>query len=203
MRIIVIGASGVIGSAVAKNLSSGSPVHEVIGASRSAGDPRVDIESRESIDAFYEAVGSFDAVVCCAGSASFGPLDGLSDEDFQLGLRSKMMGQINLVRSGLARVADGGSFTLTSGVLFDEPIPGSAALALVNGALIGFVRAAALELSRGVRINVVSPPWVAETLEAMGRDPSSGMTAAKVAITYREAAEGARSGEVLDARAFV
>ncbi len=198
MRIIVVGASGVIGRAVAENLSAD---HEVVGASRK-GEHRVDIESRESIGALYKEVGSFDAVVCCAGSATFGTLAELSEDDFQVGLRSKMMGQINLVRSGLECIADGGSFSLTSGVLFDEPIPGSAALAMVNGALIGFVRASALEMPRGIRVNVVSPPWVAETLEAMGRDPSGGLPAAKVALSYREAVQGSRTGEILDARAF-
>ena len=199
MRVIVVGATGTIGRAVRDDLAER---HEVVGVRRSEGDLRVDIASRASIETFYERVGEFDAVVCCAGSASFGGLADLSDDEFALGLESKLMGQINLVRSGLARVRDGGSFTLTSGVLFDEPIPGSAALALVNGGLVGFVRASSLEMPRGVRINVVSPPWVAETLVALGRDPSTGMPAERVARSYREAVEGTRNGEMIDSREF-
>jgi NAD(P)-dependent dehydrogenase (short-subunit alcohol dehydrogenase family) len=106
------------------------------------------------------------------------------------------------VRVGLPYISDNGSFTLTSGVLSTEPIPGSAAISLVNAGLEGFVRAAALETPRGIRVNVVTPPWVSETLEAMGQDASTGMPAAKVAAAYVESLESQRTGEVLDARSF-
>ena len=112
------------------------------------------------------------------------------------------MGQVNVVRAGMATIRDGGSFTLTSGVLSTEPMRGSAAISLVNAGLEGFARAAALEMPRGVRINVVSPPWVSETLEAMGRDADAGMPAAQVARAYVESVEGSENGEVLDARAY-
>jgi len=110
--------------------------------------------------------------VCAAGKAAFAGLEDLTDAGFELSVSNKLMGQVNLVRLGLARVRDGGSFTLTSGVLAAEPTPGSAAISLVNAGVEAFARAAALEMPRGTRINVVSPPWVAETLQAMGRDPS-------------------------------
>ena len=112
------------------------------------------------------------------------------------------MGQVNLVRIGFSHITDRGSFTLTSGVLSQEPMPGSAAISLVNSGIEGFVRAAALEMPKGVRINVVSPPWVKETLEAMGRDSSSGMPTATVAKAYVESVEGAKNGVVIDARIF-
>ena len=147
-----------------------------------------------------EAVAPFDAVVCAAGQAKFGAIDTLTDEDFHLSLSNKLMGQVNLVRVGLNYIRDHGSITLTSGVLAREPIPGSAAISLVNAALEGFVRAAALEMPRGIRINVVSPPWVSETLTAMGKDGSGGMPAAKVARAYVESVEGRLNGEVIDAR---
>jgi NAD(P)-dependent dehydrogenase (short-subunit alcohol dehydrogenase family) len=109
------------------------------------------------------------------------------------------MGQVNLVRIGAASVADGGSFTLTSGVLSHSPMPGSSAISLVNAGLEGFARAAALELPRGIRINVVSPGWVTETLVAMKMDPSAGTPAATVARAYVRAVEGSTTGKVLDA----
>ncbi|MDF0555430.1 SDR family oxidoreductase [Kamptonema sp. UHCC 0994] len=99
-------------------------------------------------------------------------------------------------------ISDRGSFTLTTGVLAREPIPGSAALSLVNGGLEGFVRAAALEMPRSIRINVISPPWVSETLEAMGQDGANGMPAAKVALAYVDSLEGERSGEIIDPRSL-
>lgn len=63
-------------------------------------------------------------------------------------------------------------------------------------------RAAALELPDRRRINVVSPPWIAETMEAMDRDSVAGLRAATVARAYVESVEGEATGEVLDARDF-
>ncbi len=126
----------------------------------------------------------------------------LTDADFQLGLDSKLMGQVNVVRLGLAGMADGGSFTLSSGVLSQHPIPESAAISMVNAGLEGFVRAAALGMPKSIRVNVVSPPWVCETLESLGRDPSTGLSASIVARAYAASVEGTMTGEVLDARDY-
>ena len=199
MKIIVIGASGTIGRPVADKLSER---HEVIRVGRTQGDYQVDIASTESIHALLQAVAPFDAVVSAAGTARFNPLEQLTDEDFAFSIGNKLLGQVNLVRLGLAHMKDKGSFTLTSGTLSQEPMLGSAAISLVNAALEGFVRAAALDLPRGIRVNVVSPPWVSETLEAMGRDGATGMRADQVARAYIESVEGTANGYVLDARKF-
>jgi len=199
MKIIVIGATGTIGSAVVGALAKR---HEVVRVGNKKGDHRVDLASPDSLKKLFRAVAPFDAVICAAGLAKFRPLKELTDEDFELGFSNKLMGQINVVRLGLAQIADYGSFTLTSGVLSQEPMPGSAAISPVNAGIEGFVRAAALEMPRGVRINAVSPPWVKETLVALGMDPSSGMPAASVAKAYAESVEGTKNGLVIDARAF-
>jgi NAD(P)-dependent dehydrogenase (short-subunit alcohol dehydrogenase family) len=199
MRIVVIGASGTIGRAVTQALSTR---HELVRVGRSGGDFQADIARPATLRALFEAAAPFDAVVCAAGQAAFGALTELSDEDFQLGLASKLMGQVNLVRLGMAAISDGGSFTLTSGVLSQHPVPGSAAISPVNAGVEAFARAAALELPRGIRVNVVSPPWVSETLEAMGRDPASGLPASQVANAYIASVEGGMTGEVLDARVY-
>ncbi|HSU17464.1 short chain dehydrogenase [Longimicrobium sp.] len=200
MKVIVIGGTGTIGDPVADALVAKG--HEVVRAARSSGDVRVDITSTASIEELFRAVGRFDTLVSCAGSGAWKPLEQLTDEDFETSLHNKLMGQVNLVRRGLATVADGGSFTVTSGVLAHDPMPGSAAISLVNAGLEGFVRAAALEAPRGVRVNVVSPPWVSETLKAMGMDPSGGMPAAEVARAYVASVEGTQNGAVIDARSF-
>jgi NAD(P)-dependent dehydrogenase (short-subunit alcohol dehydrogenase family) len=199
MKVVVVGAGGTIGQPVVRALSAR---HEVVRVGHTRGDYQVDISSRDSIERLYEAIGDFDALVCAAGKAAFAGLEDLTDADFELSVSNKLMGQVNLVRLGLARVRDGGSFTLTSGVLAAEPTPGSAAISLVNAGVEAFARAAALEMPRRTRINVVSPPWVAETLQAMGRDPSAGLPAARVAAAYVESVEGRRNGVVLDARRF-
>lgn len=200
MKIIVIGATGTIGSRVAELLGSD---HDVIKVGHKSGDFRVDISSKDSIAKLFKDVGPFDAVVCAAGLAKFGKIDELSDEDYMLGLSSKLMGQVNLVRVGRNLINDNGSFTLTSGVLSQQPMVGSSSISLVNAGIEGFVRAAALEMQRGMRVNAVSPVWVKETMEAMGMDSSSGMPAGKVAFAYKESVEGKRTGEVLDVRDFV
>jgi len=199
MRVIVVGATGTIGKAVVKLLAL---EHEVVKAASKSGDYLVDISQKSSIEKLFREAGSFDALVCAAGAARFGPLAELSDEDFQLGVSSKLMGQVNLVRIGLNFIRDKGSFTLTSGVLSQQPTPGSASISSVNAAIEGFVHAAALELPRGVRINAVSPPWVRETMQALGMNGSSGMPAERVAQAYLASISGTRSGNVINARDF-
>jgi NAD(P)-dependent dehydrogenase (short-subunit alcohol dehydrogenase family) len=200
MKVLVVGGTGTIGRAVAGALRAEG--HEVVSAERSGGDVRVDITSPESVRALFAQAGRVDAIVSCAGGAAWKPLAELTDEDFEMSLHYKLMGQVNLARYGVDSVADGGSITLTSGVLASEPMPGSAAVSLVNAGLEGFARAAALDMPRGIRINVVSPPWVTETLQAMGMDTSHGMPAADVARAYVDALGGAHNGQVLDARTY-
>jgi NAD(P)-dependent dehydrogenase (short-subunit alcohol dehydrogenase family) len=174
--------------------------YEVIRASSKTSPTKVDISSPESIRAMYRALGRVDHVVCCAGNAKFSPLEQLSEADFQFCLDNKLMGQVNLVRLGFGNVNDGGSFTVTSGVLSHSPMKGSAAISLVNAGLEGFARAAALEAPRGVRVNVVSPPWVTETLIAFKMDPKGGVPAAQVAKTYVKAVEGEDTGQTLSVK---
>ena len=194
MRILLIGATGTIGRAIAAAIADR---HEVIAASHRRAAEQVDIADPESVRALFRRVGQVGAVVSAAGPARFAPLAALSDADFEFSLVNKLMGQVNLVRVGTDAVADGGSITLTSGVLAQQPMPGSAAISLVNAAVEGFARAAALELPRGVRVNVVSPPWVSETLAAMGQDPRGGLAAEAVARAYVASIEGGQTGAVI------
>jgi len=198
MRVLVVGATGTIGRAVVAALQA---KHEVVAAARQSAAVRVDITDRASIQAMYRSVGRLDGVVCAAGDAKFAPLAQLSDADFQFCLGNKLMGQVNLVRLGFDALSDRGSFTLTSGVLARSPMPGSAAISLVNSALEGFVRAAALEAPRGIRVNVVSPPWITDTLKALGMDPALGLTPAQVAELYVQSVTGSHNGAVLEAGA--
>lgn len=197
MHVIVVGGTGTIGSAVVAALL---PRHEVVVAGRKTGVVSVDLALPESIRAMFQTVGKFDAVVSAAGQAKFGTLDDLTDADYVFSFSNKLMGQANLVRIGRQFIADGGSLTLTTGVLGQEPIKGSASISMVNAGLEGFVRAAALELPRGIRVNVVSPPWVTETLVARKMDPSPGMSAARVAQAYLASVEGTMTGQTLDPR---
>lgn len=188
MRVVVIGATGTIGRAVAGLLESSG--HEVLRASRTS-DPGVDLSDPDSVDAFLSSAGAVDAVVCCAASA---PLTPLTDDDFVPTLEAKLFGQVGVARRAVLALSDGGSITLTSGAI-PVDTPGSAGGALVNAGLEAFVTAAAVELPRGLRLNVVSPGWVSESLIQLGMDPSDGVPVADVARVYLLAVEGDAQGQ--------
>ncbi len=196
MRIVVVGATGTIGKAIVAALERD---HEVIVASRNS-KVRVDMSDPESIRNMYRTVGRIDAVISAAGQARFKPLQQLTDDDFRFSLENKLMGQVNLVRYGMESVSDRGSFTLTSGVLARFPMKGSGAISLVNAGLEGFVRAAALEAPRGIRVNIVSPPWITDTLKALGMDPSIGITPEAAARLYLESLAENQTGRVIEAK---
>ena len=196
MRIIVIGASGAVGRTAVEALSGR---HEVIAAGRSSGDVRVDIEDAESIRAMYRDVGKLDAVISAVGHGHFGPVDEMTSEQFMKGIHHKVLPQVNLVLEGFDYMNDGGSFTLTSGVLNRDPIRGGSCAAAANGALDGFVRGAAVDMPRGIRINAVSP----EVLEA-SREKYDGffhghvhVSDEAVGLAYSKAVEGCQTGQVL------
>ena len=198
MKILIIGATGTIGKAVATALEAR---HEVIAVSRSATKFAADITDKASLERSFAAIGKVDAIVSAAGGAVFKPLSALTDADFEKCLHDKLMGQVNVVRIGWQYIRPGGSITITSGALAHEPMPGAAAISMVNAGLEGFGRAAALELgNEKVRVNVVSPPWVTETLIAYKMDPAPGMPAAEVAKAYMKSVEGDATGLIIDAR---
>ena len=194
MRILLVGATGTIGKAIAAALGRR---HELLLASRQQAPLHVDIADPASIRGLYAKVGKVGAVISAAGQARFRPLDELSDADFRFSLDNKLMGQVNLVRYGLGSLTDGGSITITSGILAQQPSRGSGVISLVNAGLEGFARATALEAPRGIRINAVSPPWVTETLQALGMPLHGGLPAATVAQAYVRSVEGTETGQVI------
>jgi NAD(P)-dependent dehydrogenase (short-subunit alcohol dehydrogenase family) len=199
MKIMIIGATGTIGTAVSNILEDGN---DIVRVGYSDGDFRVDLGSKMSIAALFDAVGPVDAVISTAGLADFGPLASLDDAAFDLALSNKLMGQINLIRIGVDKLNKNGSITLTSGILARQPMPGSSVISMANGALDAFVKAAALEVSNGVRVNTVAPAFVKETMEMMGMDPTPGLSAADTAKAYKQAVEGDANGMTLDATEY-
>src|SRR5271163_3356341 len=185
-KILVIGAAGLIGARVVEALGA----EHCIRASRNSGE-RVDISDPKSLAALFERVGDLDGIVCTGGAARYKPWNQLTDEDWTFSLANKLLGQVNVVRYGVKNVRSGGAITLTTGLASQYPSPGSAIITTVNAAVEAFVRAAAAEPSISVRVNAVSPGWVAETLQAMGRDPAGGIPAADVAQVFvRQLREG-------------
>lgn len=199
MKIIVIGSTGTIGQAVARALAKR---HEVIGVSRH-GDPSVDIENPSTIAPLFAKIATPDAVVVCAGTGTFKPMMELSDADLAYSISSKLMGQVNVIREAFKHLTDRGSVTVTTGVLSQNPTPGCAAFAMINSGLEGFVRGAAVDAPRGLRVNVISPPWITETLLALEMDPAQGIPADDAAKAYVAAVEGTYQGQTLDCRRFL
>lgn len=196
MKIIAIGAEGDIGRAVCAELSDR---HELITVGRNSGDIQADIADRTSLEAMYRKTGKVDAVISTVGSVHFGPLSAFTEEQFMLGLTNKVMGQVNVVLAGLEHVNDGGSFTLTSGVLDRDPVRMGTGAATANGALGGFVVGAAIELPRGLRINVVSPEILDVSLERYGHffHGHEAVSSKRVGLAYAKSVEGALTGKVI------
>ena len=195
MKIIVIGASGAVGKTAVDALSSR---HEVVKVSRSSGEVRVDVDDVESIRSMYQQVGKVDAVVSAIGHGHFGTVHEMTSEQFMKGINHKLLPQVNLVLEGFDYINDGGSFTLTSGVLNRDPIPGGSCAAAANGAVDGFVLGAAVDMPRGIRINAVSP----EVLE-VSREQYDGffrghvhVSNEAVGLAYSKAVEGCLTGKV-------
>ncbi|MYN41875.1 short chain dehydrogenase [Duganella sp. FT109W] len=195
MKVMVIGATGAIGSAVARELAQR---HEVIAVGSRSGQHQVDIEDFLQVQRLLTQVGSLDAVVVAAGALHVGPLAQLAPEHFHVGLRGKLMGQVNVALAAQQYLNDGGSITLTSGVDTEHPIRGAVAASTANAGVLGFVRAAAIELPRGLRINVVSPTVLQESMGThgplfIGFEP---VAASRVALSYARSVDGAQTGQV-------
>lgn len=197
MRIVLVGASGTIGQAVAKELGER---HEIVAVGSKSGTVQLDVTDIASIRAGLQRIGPFDALVSAAGKVKFAALADMTDADYAIGLKDKLMGQVNLVLVGRELIADGGSFTLTSGVLSHDPVRFGSSASMVNGAIEAFVRAAAIELPRGLRINAVSPGVLVESLPAFGPffRGHEAVPGARVALAYAKSVEGARTGQVFE-----
>ena len=200
LRILLVGASGVLGRAVDVELGAR---HEVIRAGSNSGDIRIDIADPASILRGLAEAGPLDAVCCTAGKTSFPPLadaepKGIDQSVYGLGLANKLLGQVNLALAARHALRDGGSITLISGILAHHPIPGGTGAAMVNGALESFVRAAACELPRGLRLNLVSPTVFTESMAVYG--PSfrgyEPVPVAAAALAYSRSVEGLGTGQV-------
>ena len=196
MKMLIIGASGDIGRYVAEELSK---KHELIKASRSSGDIKLDLTSVNSIKDVYKKLGKLDAVICTAGETYFGDFDQITEEQFYKGIKSKMMGQINLVLVGKDFINDNGSFTLTTGILSEDPVRGSVNSTTVNNAIHGFVLSASKELKRGIRINVVCPGLVEASREKLGSFFPGFVPVPmwRVVQGYIKSVEGIGTGEII------
>ncbi|MEL7148287.1 MAG: short chain dehydrogenase [Bacteroidota bacterium] len=196
MRILVIGGNGTIGKKVVSRFRQ---KHEVLIAGKSSGDFQVDIADTSALNSMFDQIGQLDSIVCIAGEAKWANFSDLSEEDYYIGIKSKMMGQVNLTRIGLQHLKDGGSVTLTTGILGDHPVPMTASAAMVNGAIHSFAKAVALEITDNHRVNVVCSDLVEDSLEKY-QDYFPGHTPVpmhKVVNAYVMCVEGRINGQII------
>jgi NAD(P)-dependent dehydrogenase (short-subunit alcohol dehydrogenase family) len=194
MKIVLIGTTGFLGSAIAHELGTD---HELIPASRSSSSHPVDIRDDASVRALFEKTGAVDAIISAAGRVHFGPLIRMTAEQFNTGLQDKLLGQVRLALIGQDYLLPGGSITLTTGILSDAAIRDGANAMSVNAGIEGFIRAASFEL-RDRRINAVSPGLLAEAKEAYGNafPGFEPVPAARAALAFRRSIEGIETGQV-------
>lgn len=194
MKILIIGATGTIGKHITAELQKD---HEVIKAGSKSTDIQVDISSTVSIVNFYKQIGQFDALICAAGNAQFGPIATMKEADFRIGVNSKLMGQVNLVLIGQNYINPKGSFTLTSGTLAEDPIVMGANISTMNGAINGFVKGAAIDLENGVRINAVSPDLAEESTAYFSYFPGHvPVTMSRITQAYVKSVLGRQTGQI-------
>lgn len=196
MKILIIGGNGTIGKTVVSHFEKND---EVLIAGRKSGDVTVDIADSKSIKAMFEKVGNFDAIVCVAGEAKWAGFNELTEEDYYIGLKSKLMGQVNLVRIGQHYLNKNGSITLSTGILADDPVVKTTSASMVNGGIHSFVRAVVLEIENGIRVNVVSSGMVEDAYEKYkdyfpGHNP---IPMEKVINGYVRSVKGKGNGEII------
>lgn len=161
---------------------------------------KVDTSFKSSIEALFKEIGPFDALVAAMGRAHLGDITGLTDKEFKIGIESKLLAQINLVLIGQHYINDGGCFTLTSGILSEDPIPQGTACTTTDAAVNAFVRAAAIDLKRGIRINAVAPGVVEDAPALFPYFPGHiPVSMQKVAAAYHKSLFGGHTGEVFRA----
>lgn len=196
MKIILVGANGAVGQTAVNAFGNR---HEIIAVGRTSGDIQIDIEDLDSVRSMYQQVGKVDAVVSAVGHGHFGAVADMSSEQFMKGINHKVLPQVNLVLLGIEHMNDGGSFTLISGVLNRDPISGGSCAAAANGAIDGFVTAAAVDMPRGIRINAVSPGLLQVSVDRYdgffpGHEPVSSE---RVGLAFCKSVEGAITGQVI------
>ncbi|EAQ38300.1 short chain dehydrogenase [Dokdonia sp. MED134] len=196
MKILIVGGNGTIGKKVSSHFKKDN---EVLIAGRTSGDVTLDLADSNSIREMFEKTGKLDAIICIAGEAKWADFEQLTEDDYYIGLKSKLMGQVNLVRIGKEFLNPKGSITLTTGILADEPVAQTTSAAMVNGGIHSFVKAVVLEMKNNLRVNAVSSDMVEDAYEKYkdvfpGHNP---VPMSKVINAYVKSVKGKVNGQII------
>lgn len=195
MKIIIVGGQGLIGKYLVSHFSR---ENEIISAGRNNADITVDLENYSSINSMFDQVQNVDAVICVAGEAKWLPFAELTEDDYYVGIKSKLMGQVNLTRAAINKINKGGAVILTTGILADHPVPMTSSAAMVNGAIHSFVQATSKDNTNGVRVCAVSCGLVQDAAEKY-KDYFPGhkiISMEKMASAYYRCLHGDQHGHI-------
>lgn len=172
---VIVGGNSGMGLALAERLLSQGAAVTLVGRSADklaaageqlsrVGRPRLeqaDVTREEEVQALFERTGGLDHLVCTAADirGAYVMLKELPLEALTRALQSKVVAPMLLAKHALPRLSPQGSITFTSGIAAYRPRPRGVAVAAINAALEGMVRAMAVEFAP-VRVNAVSPGWV-------------------------------------------
>ncbi|WP_053056687.1 hypothetical protein [Tenacibaculum mesophilum] len=96
-KVIIVGATGIIGSKVQDILCKD---YEIITINRTSGDYKLDMANAEAVDTTLKSIGGFDALIATSGYGKWGNIHEHSIQDFHDGLQSKLMGANKLSYAG-------------------------------------------------------------------------------------------------------
>ncbi|MGF1483715.1 MAG: SDR family NAD(P)-dependent oxidoreductase [Opitutales bacterium] len=175
---LVSGATGGIGSAIARRLAAdgfdlaltdvdfadaGALLSELAGNGVRVETFQVDALNLEAVNTLVPAVcvkfGRLDVLVNVAGVVVFQPLEANTDADFERVLNINLRMAFVLSREAARVLPEGGRIVNIGSVVADRvPAPGLSLYTMSKGALVGLTRACARDLgSRKIRVNCVQP----------------------------------------------
>lgn len=209
-RILLVGATGGFGSALARSLSSAgadlvvasrdsaklAQIAAEVGAIAIPSDLTKDGAPEVLVTSASTVLGGLDVVVCAIGVVAFGPATDVDDETLEQLFRVNTLAPIRLSRAALAVLPRGGMIVNVSAIVATMPTAGMAAYSASKAALTAFDQAIAREGRRvGIRVLDVRPPHMETGLVtraiageapklALGKDPGEMADRVVVAMAY-------------------
>ena len=173
-RVLLVGATGVLGRGLAQRLRDAGARLAVTGRDRGRLDDvaetsnaeyrgeldLVDVEDCAGVvGAAAEALGGLDALVIATGSAAFGAAQDEDDAVVEELFAVNTLGPMAVIRAALPHLESGGAIAVLSAILVDRPVAGMASYSASKAAISAYLTALRRELRRS-RISVLDarPP---------------------------------------------
>jgi len=121
-----------------------------------------DVSSIASLESAFKKIadvhGNIDIVVANAGIVSMGPLESITEDEFNKVIGTNYKGVLFTVQKALPYLRSGASVIVTSSTVAYKGIPNAALYISTKAAERSLVRVLAAELApRGIRVNTLSP----------------------------------------------